>query len=174
MLVHIPPSILGAAENEAQNKKRNPESQTPTRTAMVALTVFDIVDATDLGSMLLNDLKGATLIAKTPSAWGGKPASLLRIKVKSTLAGTSSRLVNLPEIELRVWLSPEGFPLAAARDSNYSASFLFIKAANVRKEQWQIAVADDRLYASHAEQSNKATAIGTNIASSLSVVYVPK
>ncbi|MGZ4779953.1 MAG: hypothetical protein ACXV5L_12200, partial [Thermoanaerobaculia bacterium] len=36
MLLRVPPSALGAAESEAEGKKRNPESLTPTRTAMVA------------------------------------------------------------------------------------------------------------------------------------------
>jgi len=174
MLLRVPPAALGAAESEAESKKRNPENLTPTRNAMVALTVFDIIDAMDIASMLVNDLDGATLIGETQSTSGGKPAALLRVKVKPTLAGTSSRLVNEPKIELRVWVTSDGIPVAAERDSDYSASFLFVKAANVRKERWAIAVAGDRLYASRADQSNRASAVGKNIASSLSVAYMPK
>ena len=106
--------------------------------------------------------------------FGGGGATLLRIKVKSTLAGTSSRFVNEPQIELRVWIDGNGTPLAVERDSSYSASFLFVKAGNVRKERWEIAVAGDRLYASHHEEENRATAIGKSLVSSLSVAYVPK
>src|SRR6266850_2208263 len=102
--IRVPPSALGAAETEAENKKRNPENLTPTRTALVALTLFDVIDALDAGAMLLNDLSGATLIEQTPSSHAGKGATLLRIKVKPTLAGTSSRFVSEPKIELRVWV----------------------------------------------------------------------
>src|SRR6185436_8088874 len=91
LVIRVRPAALGAAESEAENKKRNPENLTPTRTAMAALTIFDVIDASDVATMLLNDLEGATLIAQTPSTHAGKPATLLRIKVKSTLAGTSSR-----------------------------------------------------------------------------------
>jgi hypothetical protein len=174
LVIRVRPAALGAAESEAENKKRNPENLTPTRTAMAALTIFDVVDALDAATMLLNDLDGATLIQQTPSAHAGKPATLLRIKVKSTLAGTSSRFVNVPKIELRVWIDPSGIPVAAERDSNYSASFLFVKAGNERKERWELTVAGDRLYASRNDEDNRASAVGKSIVSSRSVVYVPK
>jgi hypothetical protein len=94
--------------------------------------------------------------------------------LKPRLAGTRSRLVNEPKIELRIRVRADGIPVAAERDSNYSASFLFVKAANVRKERWEIAVAGNRLYASRADQNNEASAVGKNIAGSLSVACTPK
>ena len=174
LMIRVPPTALVTAEAEAENKKRNPENLTPTRTALVALTLFDVIDALDVGAMLLNDLNGATLIAQTPSTYAGKAATLLRFKVKSTLAGTSSRFVNEPKIEVRVWLDGNGMPVVVERDSSYSASFLFVKAGNVRKERWEIAVSGDRLYASHNEEEDRATAIGKSIVSSRAVAYVPK
>jgi hypothetical protein len=174
LMIRVPPAALGAAESEAENKKRNPENLTPTRTAMAALTIFDVVDALDAAAMLLNDLDGATLIEQTPSTHAGKPATLLRIKVKSTLAGTSSRFVNVPKIELRVWIDSGGIPVAAERDSNYSASFLFIKAGNERKERWELTAAGNRLYASRSDEDNRASAVGKSMVSSRSIVYVPK
>jgi hypothetical protein len=174
LVIRVRPAALGAAESEAENKKRNPENLTPTRTAMAALTIFHVVDSLDVAAMLLNDLDGATLIQQTPSTHAGKPATLLRIKVKSTLAGTSSRFVNVPKIELRVWTEPNGIPVAAERDSNYSASFLFVKAGNERKERWELAVFGDRLYASRSEEDDRASALGKSVVSSRSVTYVPK
>jgi len=173
-MIRVPPAALGAAEAEAENKKRNADNLTPTRTALAALTLFEVIDALDVGAMLLNDLDGATLIAQTPSTYAGKSATLLRIKVKSTLAGTSSRFVNVPKIELRVWIDAGGRPVVAERDSSYSASFLFVKAENVRKERWEIAVSGDRLYASRNEEEDRASALGKNMVSSRSVEYVPK
>jgi hypothetical protein len=167
----LPADTLNAAAAEADRKKRDTESPTPTRNAMVALTVFDIVDALDVGAMLLHDLDGATLIGQSESSSGGKPATLLRINVKPDLAGTRSKLVNEPVIELRVWLNRDGIPIAAERDSTYSASVLFVKAANVRKERWEIAAAGDRLYATRADQSNRASAAGKTLASSRSVTF---
>ena len=158
-MIRVPPSALGQAEAEAENKKRNAENLTPTRTALAALTLFDVIDALDIGEMLLNDLSGATLIGQTPSTHAGKAATLLRIKVKSTLAGTSSRFVNKPQIELRVWIDANGTPVAAERDSSYSASFLFVKAGNVRKERWEIVASGDRLYASRNEEEDRASAL---------------
>lgn len=174
LVIRVRPAALSAAESEAENKKRNPENVTPTRTAMAAVTIFNVVDALDVAAMLLNDLDGATLIQHTPSTHAGKPATLLRIQVKSTLAGTSSRFVNVPKIELRVWIDGNGIPVAAERDSNYSASFLFVKAGNERKERWEIAVAGDRLYASRNDEDNRAAALGKSVVSARSVKYVPK
>lgn len=64
--------------------------------------------------------------------------------------------------------------MAAERDSNYSASFLFVKAGNERKERWELTAAGDRLYASRNDEDNRASAVGKSIVSSRSVVYVPK
>jgi hypothetical protein len=174
LTLRVPPGALGAAEAEAAQKKRNAENLTPTRTAMVSLTIFDIIDALDAAGMLLNDLDGATLVAQTPATHAGKAATLLRIKVKSTLAGTRSRFVNEPKIELRVWVDANGIPLAAERDSSYSASVLFFKAENVRKEHWELAVAGDRLYASANDQEDRVSAVGKSLVTSRSVTYAPK
>jgi hypothetical protein len=174
LVIRVPPAALGAAESEAENKKRDSENLTPTRTAMVALTIFDIIDALDAAAMLLNDLDGATLISQTPSAHAGKPTTLLRIKVKPTLAGTSSRFVNEPKIELRVWIDSNGIPVAGERDSNYSASFLVVKVGNVRKERWELSVSGDRLYASRNDENDRASVVGKSIVSSRSVTYLPK
>jgi hypothetical protein len=172
--IHVSPGALAAAEAEADRKKRNPETLTPTRTAMVALTVFDVIDALDAAAMLLDSLNGATLLEQKASPRDGKPATLLRIKVKPTLSLTRGRFVNEPQVELRVWIDNNGIPIAAERDSNYSASILFLKAGNVRKEQWKFAVSGDRLYASRNEQDDRATALGKSIVTSRSVTYAPR
>src|SRR5713226_2512464 len=173
LLIRVPPSALGAAETEAEEKKRNPENRTPTRTAMVALTIFDVIDGLDSAAMLLNDLDQASLVSQTSSTHAGKPATLMRIKVKPTLAGTS-RFVKEPKIELRVWVDSNGIPVAAERDSNYSASFVIVSAANVRKERWEFAAFGDRLYAARSDEENRASAVGKSIISSRSVTYAPK
>jgi hypothetical protein len=174
LLLRVPPSALGAAEREAASQKLDPERRTPTRMAMVALTTFDVIDAINSAGMLLNDLNCATLIAQTPSTHDGKPATLLRIKVKSTLTAKSSRFVKEPQVELRVWIDTNGIPVAAERESLYSASFLFVKAGNLRKERWELAISGDHLYASRNEQENHASALGKNVASLRTVNYVPR
>src|SRR5438128_4563749 len=62
LMIRVPPTALGAAENEAEEKKRDPQNSTPTRTAMVALTIFDVIDALNSAAMLVNDLDQASLI----------------------------------------------------------------------------------------------------------------
>lgn len=172
--IHVPPTALAAAEAEAEKKKRDPETLTPNRTALVALTVFDVIDALDAAGMLLDSLTGATLIEQKPSIRDGKPATLLRIKVKPTLAISRGRFVNEPQVELRLWIDANGVPVAAERDSNYSASILFVKAGNVRTERWKFAVIGDRLYASLNEQDDQASFLGKNIVTSRSATYAPR
>jgi hypothetical protein len=171
--IRVLPDALQAAETEAAAKKRDPNSSTPTRTAMVALTIFDVMDAIDAASMLLNDLSGATLLDQRAAVRNGKAATLLRVKVKSTLS-THSRFVNEPKIELRVWVGAGGVPIAAERDSDYSGSFLFVKAGNVRKESWEYAVSGDRLFASRNDENDRASAAGKSMVTSRSVSYTPK
>jgi len=174
LTIHVSSNSLAAAEAEAEKKKHDPDSLTPTRSAMVALTVFDVIDALDAAAMLLDNLSGATLIEQKSSTREGKPATLLRIKVKPTLATARGRFVNEPMVELRVWIDANGVPVAAERDSSYSASLLFLKAGNVRKEQWKFAILGDRMYASRNDQDDQATALGKSIVTSRSATYVPR
>lgn len=173
LLIHLPPEVLAAANDEAERKKHDADSATPTRTAMVALTVFDVIEPLDAAAMLRTDLDGATVIERAASSYRGSPATLLRLKVKPTIAGTRTRFVNEPAIELRLWLDPSGVPVAGERDSNYSASIAFATAANIRKERWEFAVVGDRLFASRAEQEDRATAAGKSVGSARVLTYVP-
>ena len=172
-VIRLLPAVLSAAEAEATAKKRAPNSPTPTRTAMVALTLFEVMDAIDAAAMLLNDLAGATLLEQKAAIRNGRLTTELRVKVKPSLA-TKSRFVNVPKIELRIWIGPGGVPVAAERDSEYSASFLFVKAANVRRESWEYAVHGDRLYATRNDENDRASAAGKAVTSSRTVYYTPR
>ena len=163
--IHISPKTLQAANREAAAKKVDPNSATPTRTAMVALTVFDIMDAVDAASMLRDDLSDGTLLEEK--------SGMLRLKVKPSLA-TKSRFVSEPKIELSIWLGKDGIPTAAQRTSNYSAGVAFVKGENTRKERWEFAAQGDRLYATRSDEDNEASAAGKQIKSSRTVWYTRK
>jgi len=81
-VLRISPKTLAASSNEAAAQKQNPNAPTPTRTAMVALTVFDVMDSIDAASMLRADLNGATLIDEQSATLDGKPSKIRRVKVK--------------------------------------------------------------------------------------------
>ncbi len=163
--IRISPKTLLASANEAAAQKQNPNAPTPTRTAMVALTVFDIMDSVDAASMLRDDLSGATLI--------DEQSGVLRVRVKPSFA-TKSRFVSEPKIELKIWIGSDGFPIAAERVSKYSAGIGFVKGENTRTERWDFATYGDRLYATRNEQNENVTAAGKHIKSSRTVSYVRK
>jgi hypothetical protein len=170
--IRVPQAALDTAASEEGVKKRDPKSATPTRTAMAALALFDVVDSIDSGSMLLNDLDQATVVSSKASPLNGTPATLLQVKVKPTLIPT--RFVKEPKIELKVWIGSDGVPIAAERDSNFSASVMIVSASNVRKEHWDFAVAGDRLYATKSEEENKVSAVGKSAVTKKSVRVTPK
>ncbi len=172
-LIRVSPKTLAASDNEAAAKKRDPNAPTPTRTAMVALTVFDIMDSVDAASMLRDDLSSATVLDEKHATLNGKPSTVLHVKVKPSFA-TKSRFVSEPKIELKVWVGSDGVPLAAERVSNYSAGIGFVKGENTRSERWDFAAYGDRLYATRNDQSEDATAAGKHIKSSRMVSYVRK
>jgi hypothetical protein len=163
--IRISPKTLLASANEAAAQKQNPNVPTPTRTAMVALTVFDIMDSVDAASMLRDDLSGATRI--------DEQSDVLRVRVKPSFA-SKSRFVSEPKIELKIWIGSDGIPIAAERVSKYSAGVAFVKGENTRTERWDFATYGDRLYATRNEQNEDATAAGKHIKSSRTVSYVRK
>ena len=170
--IRVPQTALSAAESELGAKKRDAKSATPTRTAMAALALFDVVDSVDCGAMLLDDLDQATLVSAKPSPLNGTPATLVQVKVKPTIVPT--RFVKEPKIELKVWIGTDGVPIAAERNSNFSASVMIISASNVRKEHWDLAVAGDRLYAAKHDEENKVSAVGKSAVTKKSVTLNPK
>jgi hypothetical protein len=163
--IRISPKTLLASANEAAAQKGNPNASTPTRTAMVALTVFDVMDSVDAASMLRDDLSGATLI--------DEQSGVLRVRVKPSFA-SKSRFVSEPKIELKIWIGGDGIPTAAERVSKYSAGIGFVRGANTRTERWDFATNGDRLYATRNEQNEDATAAGKHIKSSRTVSYMRK
>lgn len=163
----VSPATLEAAQREAAVKKRDPNVATPTRTAMVALNVFDVLDSIDAAAMLLDDLSGATVIEENSAA------KLIRFKVKPSFA-TQSRFVSTPEIELKVWIGDDGVPVAAERVSIFSAGIGPAKASNTRTERWTFAVRGDRLYATRNDEENRASAVGKQMSSSRTVLYTVK
>jgi hypothetical protein len=171
--IRISPRTLAAADRDAAAKKRDPNALTPTRTAMVALTVFDIMDAVDAASMLRDDLSSATLLEETSATLNAKPSTVVRVKVKPNLA-TKSRFVSEPKIELTIWVGSDGIPIAAERVSNFSAGLGFVKGENTRTERWELAAYGDRLYATRNDQNEDATAAGKHIRSARTVSYMRK
>jgi len=171
--IRISPKTLAAASSEAAAQKQNPNAPTPTRTAMVALTVFDVMDSLDAASMLRADLSGANVTDERNAPIDGKPSTLLQVKVKPSFA-TKSRFVSEPKIDLKIWIGSDGVPLAAERVSNFSAGLGFVKGENTRTERWTFAVYGDRLYATRYDQSEDATAAGKHIKSSRTVWYARK
>ena len=170
--IRVPQAALDAAQSELGAKKRDAKSVTPTRTAMAALALFDVLDSVDCGAMLLDDLDQATLVSAKPSPLNGTPATLVHVKVKPTIVPT--RFVKEPKIELKVWIDSNGIPIAAERESNFSASVMVISASNNRKEHWTLAVAGDRLYAAKHEEENKVSAVGKSAVTKQSVTITPK
>jgi hypothetical protein len=171
--IRISPQTLVASANEAAAQKQNPNAPTPTRTAMVALSVFDIMESVDAASMLRADLNSATLVDEQRATLEGRPSTVLRVKVKPSFA-TKSRFVTEPKIELKIWIGSDGMPVAAERISNYAAGVAFVKGENTRTERWEFASYGDRLYATRNDQHEDATAAGKHIRSSRTVSYVRK
>jgi len=170
-IVRISPKTLAVSAAEAAAQKQNPNAPTPTRTAMVALTVFDIMECVDAGALLRDDLTGATVIDEQRTTVDGKPSTILRVKVKPSFA-TKSRFVSEPKIELMIRIGSDGVPISAERISNYSAGVAFVKGENTRTERWTFAVYGDRLYATRNDRNEDATAAGKHIKSSRTVTYV--
>jgi hypothetical protein len=172
--IHIARPVVEQTEREAADKKSDPDRLTPTRTAMVAMTIFDVMDALNAAKMLLTDLDGATIVNETATQYGGAPAMLLKVKVRPTLAGTRSRLVKAPQIELTIWLDSDGLPLAAERKSNYAAGVLMVNVQNSRKETWRLAVHGDRIYAQSGDEENRASGLGKTFVTFRAVTYQPR
>jgi hypothetical protein len=139
-------TLLERAKQEDRALASNPEAPTPTRDGLAQVTVFDLARRLDAASVLRDQLARATVLDDKPDALDGAPARLLTLKLEATLGKRERRYVKEAESTARLWLSPEGLPLAAETVTRASGRiFLIIGFEFEQRESLRFAQVGDRL-----------------------------
>jgi hypothetical protein len=141
-------AVLEQAHEEERRAAANPEASMPTRDGLAQVQAIDLSHRLDAAGTLRDELSRATLLEDREDQLDGAPARLLVLKLSPALQPRERRYVKSLEAVGRIWLGPDGLPLAAeARVLGKGRIFLVITFETEVKQAWRYARVGDRLVA---------------------------
>jgi hypothetical protein len=153
--------LLAEAEREEAGLVTHPDGRTPVRDALFDLKVLTLGHVLDAAPELLRVLRGAELVEARDDAWEGAPARLLLLKVTPPLGARERRYVKELQATARVWLGPDGVPLAAEQEIKARGRvFLIISFEVEQRERLRFGREGDRLMALHRESEQRSAGAG--------------
>jgi hypothetical protein len=154
-------TLIQAANDEAKAKVLDPEKNTPTRSALEGLKAVEVSDYMNGAGELLRMLEQSQLVGEKQETWQGKPARLLQLKVTPRLPQEIKKRVKELDATAKVWVSPEGIPLAAESQLHIKGrALLVISFEQQQKEEFHFARSGNRLVVVHHVQENSGSGGG--------------
>jgi hypothetical protein len=154
-------SLLARAEAEERARIANPEAPTPTRDAVSDLRTLAMARALDAVPEMLAALSEATLVDDRVETFEGAPTRVLLLQVKPAIAARDRKYVKDIEATARIWLGPDGVPLAADRRVLLKGRiFLIITFEVEQKEAIRFRRSGDRLVAVRLESDFRSSGAG--------------
>jgi len=155
------PSLLARAEAEERERLQNPDAFTPTRDAVSDLRTLALARAFDAVPEMLRSLHEATVLEDKVEPFEGAPTRVLLLQVKPAIASRDRKYVRDVEATLRIWLGPDGVPLAADRRVLLKGRiFLIITFEIEQKESLRFGRSGDRLVVLRQESDNRSSGAG--------------
>jgi hypothetical protein len=150
------PAVLAQARDEERRHAVNPEVPTPTRDGLAQVQAIDLANRLDAAASLRDELARATLVEVKEELLDGLPTRLLILKLSPALQARERRYVKELDAIGKVWLGPDGLPLAAeARVLGKGRIFLIISFETEIRQAWRFARAGDRLVAVRFEEERR-------------------
>jgi hypothetical protein len=155
------PSLLARAEAEERERLQNPDAFTPTRDAVSDLRTLALARAFDAVPEMLRSLHEATVLEDKVEPFEGAPTRVLLLQVKPAIASRDRKYVRDVDATLRIWLGPDGVPLAADRHVLLKGRiFLIITFQIEQKESLRFGRSGDRLVVLRQESDNRSSGAG--------------
>jgi hypothetical protein len=157
-------STLEQAEAEQRATALNSDIPAPTAQVMRSLTALDLAEHLHAGETLERLLLGATQQETRSEAWQGRPATLLVVRLAPVLspAGLRSAVKEVTG-QARIWLGPDGSPLAYAADVKYTGSRYWIRFQGFQKEEIHYLRTGNRLVAVWSQNEEHQSGLGQSM-----------
>ena len=150
------PAVLAQARDEERRHAVSPEVPTPTRDGLAQVQAIDLANRLDAAASLGDELARASLVEVREELLDGAPVRLLVLKLSPALQARERRYVKEVEAVGRVWLGPDGVPLAAeARVLAKGRIFLVISFETEVRQAWRFTRVGDRLVAVRFEDERR-------------------
>ena len=156
-----PAELLQRARAEERRRATDPEARTPARDGIIAVNTMDLARLLDAAATLRDALDGATLLEDQPDTLDGAEARLLVLKLAVQLSPRDRRYVKEVEARLRLWLDPDGLPVAAESETKLSGrAFLVVTFKSEQQERWRFRRVGGRLVAVRHEDERHGEGAG--------------
>lgn len=154
-------TLLAEAEAEEARLVTDAGAPTPVRDALLDLRIPTLAHVLDAVPELSRVLRGAELLEAREDTLDGAPARLLVLKVTPPLGARERRYVKEIDATARLWLGPDGLPLAAEqRILARGRVFLIISFEIELKERLRLIREGDRLVAARRESEQRSSGAG--------------
>ncbi len=155
------PTLLARAEAEERERLQNPDADAPTRDAVGDLRTLAVARALDAVPELLRSLYDARVLEDKVEPFEGAPTRVLLLQVKPAIATRDRKYVKDVEATARIWLGPDGVPLAAERRVLLKGRiFLIITFEIEQKDLFRFARSGDRLVVVRHESDSRSAGAG--------------
>jgi len=155
------PSLLARAEAEERERLHDPDAQTPARDAIGDLRTLGLARALDAVPEMLRFLYDAKVLEDKVEPFEGAPTRVLLLQVKPAIASRDRKYVKDVEATAKVWLGPDGVPLATDRRVLLKGRiFLIITFEIEQKESLRFGRSGDRLVVVRHESDSRSAGAG--------------
>jgi len=156
-----PVELVLRARDEERRRSADPEAKTPTRDGIAAVNTMDLARLVDAAATLRDALDGASLLEDRPDTLDGAEARLLVLKLAVQLSPRDRRYVKEVDARLKLWLGPDGLPVAAESETRLSGrAFLVVTFKSEQKERWRFRKLSGRLVAVRHEDERHGEGAG--------------
>jgi hypothetical protein len=149
-------SLVQRARDQERRRAASPEEPAPDRDGLAQLQAMDLVNQLDAARALGDHLSRATLLEEKEDLYDGAPARLLVLRLSPALQARERRYLREWEAIGRIWLGPDGLPLAAeARLHGRGRILLIISFETEVHQAWRFARVGDRLVAVRRDEERR-------------------
>lgn len=153
--------VFQKLEAEAQAQQKNPDAKMPLTQAFKRLDPKEIAEQVNAAGRLLRELEEAKFLEEKSEPWQGQPARLLRfVFTKEKLKGKDAKRIKEFDGWAKVWVGPDGTPLAFQRSLTFKGSVFLISFHGSEEENGTFTRSGDRLWISRAETKTAGGGMG--------------
>lgn len=156
----VPQALLGGAAEEARAALRDPDQPSGLRAALRNIDPIEIAEMLDFGPALLRQLAAVQLLGEQTDSYRGQPARLLVLKMDAPVPAAQRKHLKSLKVEGRIWLGPDGVPLAFSYTAHFKGSRFLISFEGEQQDERTLTRKGDRLIVSRQVHRESGSGLG--------------
>jgi hypothetical protein len=153
---------LQQAAKELDVQEREPDRSTPTRTALKNMDALEVGESLNHADALLRDLSQAQVQEEKTETWQGRAVKVLCLKLAPRIPESQRKYLKELKVDAKVWIGPDGVPLAFSSNVAYKGSRMFITFEGGISQELQFAQVGHRLVVTRATSEDHNAGLGAS------------